>query len=224
VVLRIKNLSKSLEYKKILNGISFEIRRGEVVGIIGPNGSGKTTLFNVIAGSLKADEGEIQFLEGVRMDYAIARSEFFGDMTAKNNIKLRCRLLRMDSSKIESEGNIFGLNYLNTLFNSLSAGMKQKVSLTIPFLFVQDLILLDEPTNHLDIESIFILRHKINEYREKGVSFLISSHSFSELEKICDKIIIINKGSMVCCESTRDLLVKYGDFENAYQTLTAYKQ
>ncbi|MFM6249341.1 MAG: ATP-binding cassette domain-containing protein, partial [Dolichospermum sp.] len=134
-------------------------------------------------------------------------------------IKLRCYLSRIDNSSIEGAGNIFDINYFDKLFNSLSAGMKQKVSLTIPFLAHNDLILLDEPTNHLDIDSIIILRNKILKLREEGVSFLIASHGFSELEKVCDRVIFIKNRKILCNERSSDLLLKFNDFENAYQSI-----
>ncbi|MFM7430945.1 MAG: ABC transporter ATP-binding protein [Flammeovirgaceae bacterium] len=219
MIVKVKNLSKRFLEKEVLKSISFEINRGEVVGIVGPNGSGKTTLFNVLTRIIKANEGELLFSENVKYDCAITRSEFFGDMSVKNNIKLRCYLSRIDNSSIEGAGNIFDINYFDKLFNSLSAGMKQKVSLTIPFLAHNDLILLDEPTNHLDIDSIIILRNKILKLREEGVSFLIASHGFSELEKVCDRVIFIKNGKILCNERSSDLLLKFNDFENAYQSI-----
>lgn len=219
MIVKVKNLSKRFLQKEILKGISLEIARGEVVGIVGPNGSGKTTLFNILARTIKADDGEVLFSENIKYDCAITRSEFFGDMSVKDNIKLRCYLSQLDSSLIEGEGNIFSINYFDKLFHSLSAGMKQKVSLTIPFLAHNDLILLDEPTNHLDIDSIIALRNKILALKKKSVSFLIASHGFSELEKICDRIIFIKSGKVLYDENSMDLLMKFNDFENAYQSI-----
>lgn len=219
LIVSIRNVTKSLLYKEILKDISFDINLGEVVGIVGPNGAGKTTLFNILTGSLKADSGNVVFSKGIKLDYVITRNEFFDDMSVGDNLKLRCHLSKRDISGIENNKNIFKINYFDKLFYSLSAGMKQKVALTASFLGHSDLILLDEPTNHLDIDSIIILRDTVVQLKERGVSFLVASHSFSELEKICDRVIFIKSGKILLDEKSTELLLKFADFENAYKSI-----
>lgn len=219
MLLTVTNLTKRLQGKEILKNISISIDRSEVVGIVGPNGSGKTTLFNILARTISADEGIVQFAEDLRYDYVISRSEFFGDMSVKDNLKLRSYLSKSDYNL--AANNLFEIDYFDKPFKALSAGMKQKVSLTIPFLGARDLILLDEPTNHLDIDSIISLRSKILQLKQQGVSFLIASHGFSELEKICDRIIFIKKGVILHDERSSDLLLTYADLEIAYTTLVS---
>jgi ABC-type multidrug transport system ATPase subunit len=199
-----------------LDDISFAIKRGEVVGIVGPNGSGKTTLLNVIMGMLRPSSGTYRFDENIKLGMAVSRKGFFDDMTTRNNILLNAVQWDIESNVVDKTMKDFEIEYGDKLFGNLSAGMKQRVLLAASFLRHNDLFIFDEPTNHLDADSIFLLRSKILQAKTDNASFIITSHALSDLEKVCDRIIFIRRGKIIAEKQANELLTEYRDLEDAY--------
>lgn len=216
MVLEVCGISKNIKKKVILDTISFKIGEGEIIGIIGPNGSGKTTLLNVLTGSLKADSGMYRFTEKLKISASISRKGFFEDMSVKHNLMLFAALEGVKYLEKIAERNIFEIDYFDKRYGILSAGMKQRVALTIPFWSHKDIVLLDEPTNHLDIDSIIVLRNEMLRLKTEGISFIITSHFSSDFEKTCDRILFIKQGSILYDNSCKEILEQYHDIENAY--------
>jgi len=216
MLLEINYLVKSFDYKIILDDISFAIKRGEVVGIVGPNGSGKTTLLNVIMGMLRPSSGTYRFDENIKLGMAVSRKGFFDDMTTRNNILLNAVQWDIESNVVDKTMKDFEIEYGDKLFGNLSAGMKQRVLLAASFLRHNDLFIFDEPTNHLDADSIFLLRSKILQAKTDNASFIITSHALSDLEKVCDRIIFIRRGKIIAEKQANELLTEYRDLEDAY--------
>lgn len=215
-MLIVKELGKTFLRKAALDNVSFSIAKGEVVGLVGPNGSGKTTLLNILMSVFDASSGLFQIPTGTKVGMAVSRMGFFNDMSVKNNIFLYAKLQGVEEAHALRVMNEFMIDFAGKQFGKLSAGMKQRVSLTIPFLRRNDLILLDEPSNHLDIDSILLLRKKILELKESGTAFLITSHVFSDLEKICTRILFLSGGKIFADRSTSELLQEFGTLEQAY--------
>jgi ABC-2 type transport system ATP-binding protein len=216
MIVEVKELTKAFGHKKVLDSISFQVFKGSIVGIVGPNGSGKTTLLNILIGSLGQDFGWFNFSELLQIGMSISRNGFFDDMTVKNNLLLIARLCNTSPKSVMNKIEEFQIDFYDSTFRHLSAGMKQRVALVVPFLKKQDLVLLDEPTNHLDIESIIFLRKKILDLKTTGVSFVITSHILSDLEKVCDQIIFMKKGKILVNQSKEKLVLEYGSIEDAY--------
>lgn len=216
MILQLDQISKSYNKKKILNQVSFSISQSEIVGLIGPNGSGKTTLLNIIMGMLQPSSGSITFSSQLRVGMSVSRKGFFDDMSVVNNILIYSRLLNINEKVVEDTMKKLMIDFHNIQYGKLSAGMKQKVSLLLPFISQNDLIFLDEPTNHLDIDAILNLRSTVLEKKESGVSFLITSHILSDLEKVCDRIIFLKSGRITVNLSTTELVNNYGSLEKAY--------
>jgi ABC-2 type transport system ATP-binding protein len=221
VILEASNISKSFGGKFILQNISFTINQNETVGLIGPNGSGKTTLLNILLRTFKPNSGNFYIKDKVKIGMSVSRKGFFGDMTVKDNLIMYAQLQNIPEEKVNQVMQEFMIDFGDKQFNNLSAGMKQRVSLVMPFLNDNNLILLDEPYNHLDIDSIFILRNKIVELRNKGVSFLITSHILADMEKICDRVLFLKTGKLHADISTKELMESYGSLDNAYLKLTS---
>ncbi len=169
-------------------------------------------MVNATAGSFQIDVNRT-------MSMSVSRKGFFTDMTVKKNIYLCTRLMNASWDKAQTVMQDFSIDYPDVLFGKLSAGMKQRVSLAVPFIEDADLILLDEPSNHLDIDSLIHLRSTILARRDTGVSFLITSHVFSDLEKICDRIMFLKNGKLVNVSSKSALMETYGSLEEAYVTI-----
>lgn len=218
-MLKVSLLEKKFGNKIIVNKISFALGESEVVGIIGPNGSGKTTLLNIIMGMLAPTSGSVHFESTRNVGMAVSRNGFFGDMTVMDNLLIYAKLGGAGREKVISICNEFGIDYGSVQFNQLSSGMKQRVTLVLAFLFESKIILLDEPSNHLDIDSLLTLRNKILQDQAKGVSFLVTSHVFTDLEKICNRILFLKNGNLVGDRATVDLLHEYGSLEEAYLSI-----
>lgn len=215
-MLKINHLTKNFKNKVALDQVSFSIGAGEIVGVIGPNGSGKTTLLNILMGMIKPSAGSFSIVGGIKVGMAVSRQGFFEDMTANQNIDLYAQLLEADEDRVLKMKDQFNINFGRTRFGKLSAGMKQRVSLVFPFIRHNDLILLDEPTNHLDIDAILNLRKIMLELKATGVSFLVTSHIFSDLEKTCDRIIFLKEGRVYKDSPVSTLIQEYGALEEAY--------
>lgn len=148
---------------------------------------------------------------------SVSRKGFFDDMTVNNNLLHHACLLGASEESVNKILIEFSIDYIHQRFNTLSAGMKQRVSLVLPFIRKNTLVFLDEPTNHLDIDSILLLRQTIlREKKNNKASFLITSHILSDLEKVCDRILFLKDGVIVKNSLTHLLLEEYGNLEEAY--------
>lgn len=221
MILEVIGLSKSFGDKAVLKNISFSTGQGEIVGLVGPNGSGKTTLLNIITGMIKMNAGSFYFKEGVSVGMSISRKGFFNDMTVYENIMMYSKLMGVRKEEVQQKMELFMIDYGKMRFGKLSAGMKQRVSLLLAFLGQKDLIILDEPSNHLDVDSILLLRSMILKLKAENVSFLITSHIFSDLEKVCDRMLFMKDGHIVTNATTSSLIQDHGDLEKAYLNVSS---
>lgn len=219
MLLEVKHVSKAFGQTRAVQDISLTIGGGEIVGLVGPNGSGKTTFLNLLIGNLEPTAGAISKGPGIKTGMAISRKGFFNDMTVDNNLTMYSQLMGASPESLGELKHHFQIDYGHMRFGGLSAGMKQRVALLLPFLRSNQLVLLDEPTNHLDVDSILALRAMILKQNALGVSFLVTSHIFSDLEKMCSRIIFLKKGELIRDISAQALLQQFGDFETAYTTL-----
>lgn len=216
MVLDVKSVGKRYGKKLVLDNLSFTINQNEIVGLVGPNGAGKTTLLNILTGMIKATKGSFSYSLDGSLSASISRKGFFSDMTVFNNLMMYANLLGVNEQTVHNVMNEFSIDFGSNTFGKLSAGMKQRVALASAFLKPYSLILLDEPTNHLDIDSILSLRNTITSNRQLGTSFLITSHVFSDLEKICDRILFLNGGQIVANTTVADIHRNYGSLEDGY--------
>lgn len=216
MILEVVELSKSFGHKEVLKNISFSIGQGEIAGLVGPNGSGKTTMLNIITGMIKMNSGTFYLKEGTKVGMSISRKGFFNDMSVYENIMMYSKLMDARKEEVMQKMELFMIDYGKMRFGQLSAGMKQRVSLLLAFLGRKDLIILDEPSNHLDVDSIFLLRSIILKLKAENVSFLVTSHIFSDLEKVCDRMLFMKDGYIVTNASTSSLIQEHGDLEKAY--------
>lgn len=216
MIFEVKSISKKYGNKEVLNNVNFSIGKQEIVGLIGPNGSGKTTLLNIITGMVRPTGGAYQTFDRLNISMSISRKGFFNDMTVFENIVMYCKLWNVPEEQIREIMNYFLIDFGDVRFGKLSAGMKQRVSIMLPFVKANDLVILDEPTNHLDIDSILLLRKIITDRKKENTSFIITSHIFSDLEKICDRILFLKNGNVLESFETNKLIEKFGNLEEAY--------
>jgi ABC-2 type transport system ATP-binding protein len=233
VVLEARGLSKSYGKTVSVNELSFKLQKGQVVGLIGPNGAGKTTTIKCLAGLAKANSGKL-YLNGQLLpennDQRNAISFVFEidalptDMSVKRFLSSEAAALGLGKEQVNHAISAVSLTDLqNRFISSLSMGNRRRVSLAATLLSQSDVIVLDEPTNGLDIAGLRFVRDLISQYRSQGKSVLFSSHTLSEVEKVVDKVLVINHGkklfegdipSMVSSVAARSL-------EEAYELVLA---
>ena len=198
-VLRVNNVSKKAKDFQILNKVSFELGSGEIVGLIGPNGAGKTSIMKILVGLTKNYTGEVD-LSGVRdIGSMIETPNFYPYNTGYQNLMYFARLNGVGKKKVEELLELLGLmDAANKNVKAYSLGMRQRLGIAQALLKDPDVLVLDEPTNGLDPEGIYEVREYIRKIaNEKNITVLISSHLLGELEKMCDRAIIIKKGEII---------------------------
>ena len=197
----IKDLRKQIKDNAILQNINLQIKKGEIVGIVGLNGSGKTTLLKCILGFVNYD-GNI-FIDGKNVlcnklhnfGFIIENPNLYLNLSGWDNIKFWAMFYKnVDLKYVKSLCDLFNLD-LRKRVKKYSLGMKQKLAVILSLINKPELLLLDEPTNGLDMKNIFLLRNVLLTLKDTTV--LISSHDINELCKICNRLIFINKGKIV---------------------------
>ena len=209
-VLEVKSLSKSFGVNKILNDINFELYSGDVVGLIGPNGCGKTTLMKCILGLYHCDVGKVE-IDGNDIRYnledalkvvgsVIENPDFYLNISGLKNLKIRMALFDMkDVGYMNAVIHEVKLDdSINKKVKTYSLGMKQRLGIANALINKPKLLILDEPTNGLDPIGIKQLRELlINLSRNSNVGILISSHNLPEIENICDRILMVDHGTII---------------------------
>lgn len=209
-VLEVTNLFKSFGKRKVLNNINLTIHEGDIVGLIGPNGAGKTTLIKTILNLYKYDNGNVKICgydTKTNLEEALAKTgsiienpDMYLHLSGKKNLEITALINDIKDKKyIDEMVNFVGLtDRINDKVKKYSLGMKQRLGLANALIKKPKLLILDEPTNGLDPKGIKELRETLKKISaEQNMSILISSHILSEVENICDRVIIIDKGNIV---------------------------
>ncbi len=215
-MITIRQLYKSFGPKSVLQGIDLELNTpGRISAILGPNGSGKTTLIKCILGMVIPDQGEIevdgQSIKGKweyrsQLDYLPQIARFPDNLTVQELIDL-IQDLRPGRAQAEELIDRFGLHdYLDSRLNHLSGGTKQKVNLTLAFMYDSPILILDEPTSGLDPLAMQQLRELILQERERGKLILITTHIMSFVEEMADEIVFLLDGQVCFKGSIEELL------------------
>jgi len=220
-MIRIQAIRKRFRKLVVLSDINAEMRKGEVIALIGPNGSGKTTLIKSILGLVKPDHGQIfcndaDITESVdyrdRIGYMPQIGRYPDNMKIGQLFKL-IKELRQKDKQIDEE--LFYKFKLDTILQkpmrTLSGGTRQKVSAALAFLFDPEILILDEPTAGLDPLSAEILKTKIIAEKEKGKLILITSHVLSDLEELSTKVMYLQEGKLLFFKSMQELLSETGE-------------
>ena len=231
-VLKLKNISKSIENKQIIKEISFNISKGQIVGLLGPNGAGKTTIFYSILGLIKIDSGEV-FLDGknvtkipphkraeVGISYLPQEPSIFRNLSVKSNI------LGVGEKNFLRKENLFNF-YQNTIKEFglesiedsmgyvLSGGQRRKVEIARCLAAKPKIILLDEPFAGIDPLAIEDIKSVLKSLSAKGISILITDHNLRETMDVCNYSIVIKNGSILD-KGEKDYLVNSSLIKKEY--------
>ena len=221
-VLEVKNLIKNFNKVKAVKNVSFDIKEGEIVGLLGPNGAGKTTTIQMLLGTLTPTSGEIKYFGkefNSHREEILSKVNFCSSyirlpwrMTVSENLDVIARLYGVKDRKRRIRKLLTAFDILefeNRQMNSLSAGQVMRVILSKAFINYPRLILLDEPTASLDPDvAVKVHDFLLKEQEEFRVSMLYTSHNMAEVEKLCDRVIFLNKGKIIAEDTPSGLANK----------------
>ncbi len=202
-ILSIKNLNKQFGEIHAVNNLSFDIKKGNVYGILGPNGSGKSTTLGIILNVVNKTSGEFSWFNGTlsthealkKVGAIIESPNFYPYMTASQNLKLICKIKGVNYDNIDKKLKVVELfERKDSKFKTFSLGMKQRLAIASALLNDPEILILDEPTNGLDPQGIHQIRGIIKDIASKGTTILLASHLLDEVEKVCTHCVIIREG------------------------------
>lgn len=231
-ILTIKNLNKRYGRIQALKNVSFEIKKGNVYGILGPNGSGKSTTLGITLNVVNATSGEYQWFDGAlethdalkKVGAIIERPNFYPYMTAHENLKLVCKIKSINYSKIEEKLELVGLiERKDSKFSTFSLGMKQRLAIASALLNDPEILILDEPTNGLDPQGIHQIRDIIKKVASLGTTILLASHLLDEVEKVCSHVVVLRKGEILYAGLVDGMATNEGFFELEADNTTTLK-
>lgn len=196
-ILTISDLNFTYGKEMVLKDINLSLESGDIVGLVGDNGSGKTTLMKLISGILPNYAGKIE-VHSKSIGVLIEEPSLYADMSVLSNLQFYCNLYNKNYSIIGEYKDILDVDaYLRKKVSKLSLGMKQRIGLFVALIASDEFILLDEPTNGLDPSGISSLLNLIKKLSiERGITFIVSSHILENLEKICNKNILIRNNTL----------------------------
>jgi ABC-2 type transport system ATP-binding protein len=221
-LLEVKDLVIQYDNKTAVKGISFEVRPGEIFGLLGPNGAGKTSTLAAIEGLVTPKKGHVSvvgydinkdpFEARANMGLQLQVTSFQQDLQVNEIVELYGALYGLTLSMEDIAKKLLEVGLLEESFskaNKLSGGQLQRLSLLVATLHNPALVLLDEPTTGLDPQSRRALWSRIEALRESGRSVLLTTHSMEEASAICDRIAIMDHGSMLVSGNPHELVEKY---------------
>ena len=229
--LEIKNISKKYGNQEALSNISFSLNKGDIVGFLGPNGAGKTTLMKIITSTLKQDSGEVTVFGKSTISEEIETKSVIGYLAEHNPLYKEMNVIEYlqfiaslykikDFNIIENIISKTGLeNEKTKKIEALSKGYKQRVGIAASLIHNPKLLILDEPTTGLDPNQLIEIRNLITEIGKDKI-VLLSTHILQEIPKICNHIIIINKGKIVENIKMKELEKSKINLEDHFQKLT----
>ncbi len=215
-VLSLNNISKSYGFVKALNGVSFDVPKGSVFGILGPNGSGKTTMLGIVMNILTQSGGSFTFLgkEGSDADVRkkvgtlLETPNFYHYLSAERNLRIAAEIKNVQNPNIDEALQKVNLHQRKTSkFSTYSLGMKQRLAIASALIGDPEVLVFDEPTNGLDPVGIAEIRALIRKLSAEGKTIIMASHLLDEVEKVCTHVAILKKGTLITSGHVNDILI-----------------
>ena len=232
--LKVENITKYYGEQKALNNVSFSVKKGEIVGFLGPNGAGKSTMMKILTTYISSFEGAAFVNEfSVTEDkikvqkcvgYLPEHNPLYLDMYVREYLGFNAEVYKVDKSQVENIIEQTGLSSeAHKKIEQLSKGYRQRVGLANALLHNPEVLILDEPTTGLDPNQLLEIRELIKKVaKEGGKTVLLSTHIMQEVEAICDRIIILDKGNLVHDKTIEETL-KESNLETLFTKLTTEK-
>lgn len=235
----IQDLYMSYGSKQVLNGINLEVPMGKIIGYIGPNGAGKSTTVKILLGLINSYKGTVKVMgEDIsngsieykrKLGYVPETAEIFDNLTAREYITFLGQMYGMSYEETDKKAlklmELFGIEQVyDSRITSYSKGMKQKVLIISSLIHNPDILFFDEPLSGLDANSVMVFKEIMSHLAEQGKTIFYSSHIMEVVEKISDRIILINNGSIVADGTFSQLKEQSheGSLENIFNQLTGF--
>jgi len=219
-VVEVQNLVKGYKEIKAVDGVEFQVKRGEIFGFLGPNGAGKTTTVRMLTGIIKPDSGKAYILgydiqkdplkAKERLGVVPETSNAYVDLSAWQNLILTADLYGVpkDDAKKRADSLLKKFDLYkrrDDKVKGFSKGMKQRLILAMALINDPELLFLDEPTSGLDVQSSLLIRNMLLQLREEGKTVLLTTHNLEEANKLCERIAIINHGKIAAIDTPENL-------------------
>jgi len=222
--LEVSDLSFSYGDKRAVDGVSFTIAPGEVVGLLGPNGAGKSTTIKMVIGQLKPESGSIAILGGsmpadrdtvqARMGVCFEEKNLYAAMSAAENLRFFGRLFGIRSVDVDGLLDRVGLlDRRDDRVSSYSKGMRQRLMMARALVNTPDLLVLDEPTDGLDPVSAIAVRDLVRTEAARGAAVLLTTHDMHEADDLSDRVAFINAGRILVMDTPENLKLQHGTRE-----------
>ncbi len=226
MTIEIQQLTKKYDTQIALNQINLSIKKGEIVGLLGPNGAGKSTLMKAITGAITFDEGTI-LINGIdskkdeisskkMIGFLAENNPLYDEMYVREYLKFVANIHKINHKEIENVIEKVGLTpEKSKKLKQLSKGYRQRVGLAQAILSNPEILILDEPTNGLDPNQILEIRQLISQLgKEKTI--ILSTHIMQEVEALCTRVLLINKGNLIQDTTIENFKGKYKNLEEAF--------
>lgn len=222
-IIEVKGLAKDFSNDIALRNLDFQVKKGEIFGFLGPSGSGKTTTIKILTGQLKPTKGLVNIFgeSHETLKYAATRKRFgvltdntglYERLTIYDNLKLYCDLYNVSYLKIDEVLDTVNLSEVRRKrVNTLSKGMKQRVTLARTLLHAPELLFLDEPTSALDPANSRHIYDGLRALNNQGTTIFLSTHDMHEVEVLCDRIAFLNNGKIQLLDTPQKLKRQYSD-------------
>jgi len=225
-MIRAEQLSRSFAARRAVHQLNFELKSGSVVAFVGPNGAGKTTTLRMITGALAPSSGRVlvdefdtfeqPYLAREKIGFLPEIPPLYPELKVIENLRFVCAIKGLDDQAIDAVIERCELaEVLGQLQHQLSKGFRQRVGLALALLGDPPLLILDEPTSGLDPAQIEGMRELIKTLGEEH-TVLLSTHLLSEVEAVCDHVLMIDRGELVADATADDLIGEYGDLQQAF--------
>ncbi|MBC8276220.1 MAG: ABC transporter ATP-binding protein [Chloroflexi bacterium] len=219
----VRGLTKKYGQLVAVDGISFEVNKGEFFGFLGPNGAGKTTTIRMLTGIISKSGGEARVMgypagsiDSKQISGVVPeQSNVYMDLTAWRNLMLTAELYRIPSSeaKMRAENLLKQLGLYerkDSPAKEYSMGMRKRLLLAVALISDPQIVFLDEPTSGLDVQSARFIRGLLRDFRQGGKTFFLTTHNMSEAAEMCNRVAIINRGKLVALDTPENLRITAG--------------
>ncbi len=216
-IIHISNLTKTFKDIIAVDNVSLTVQEGDVYGVLGPNGAGKTTTVSMLLGLVEATKGEIEVFgkkvttrnnEILKNVGALvgARPAYFPYLSGKENVEYIANMFGVPQPRVDEVMEFIGIaDAGDRMPNKYSTGMKQRLGIAMAIVHKPKLLILDEPTNGMDPPGMREMRELIKTLAQQGITILLSSHLLHEVEQVCNRVAVFNKGKIVADGSMKEL-------------------
>jgi len=215
-ILKVRDLKKSYGGKAVVNGISFEVKKGETFGILGPNGAGKTTTLEMIEALRPIDEGKVE-LDGIVVSdnpqavkeisgIQLQSSSFYDRLTLVEQLKMFAGFYGTKIDPLEILREVELTDKAKDRVEKMSGGQKQRFSIAAALVNKPKVLFLDEPTTGLDPQARRHLWELIKQIKAKGITVILTTHYLEEAEMLCDRVAIMDNGDIIALDSPKNLV------------------